>query len=250
MNSDRIMRNLMQGMGMDLGMPFAGMFGGFGGIPNPPQMNQGPISSMMPHGFMSPMSMMMMDPFQGMQQAMTMANNTNGAFSYCSSSVTSYTTDEQGRPQVYQQSREIKQGPGGVKETKEAVRDTKSGHQELAIGHHLYDKAHIKKKSRNVLTKEEEQGEEFVNVDESEAESFEQAWARQARNITPAYNQLQYNQNGGRSSRNNRLALASSAQEDLYHPQSHRHVPCTSSGTTEKSAMKMKKKKKSKEARI
>lgn len=240
----------MQSMGMDMGMPFGGMFGGFGGPPAQPQSNQDPFSSMMPHGFMSPMSMMMMDPFQSMQQAMTMANNpNNGAFSYCSSSVTSYSTDEHGRPQVYQKSSEIKQGPGGVKETKEAIRDSKSGHQELAIGHHLYDKAHIKKKSRNIYTKEEEQGEEFVNVDESEAETFEQAWARQARNVTPAYNQLQYgHQNGG--TRNNRLALASSAQEDLYNPQPHRHVPCSSSGTTDKSAMKTKKKKKSKEARI
>lgn len=234
---------------MDIGMPFGGMFGA---PPVPPQMGN-PITSMMPHGFMSPMSMMMMDPFQGMQQAISMSNGSNmgnGGFSYCSSSVTSYTTDEHGRPQVYQQSREVKQGPGGVKETKEAVRDSKSGHQELAIGHHLHDKAHIKKKSKNTITQEEEQGEEFVNVDESEVESFEQTWARQARNVTPAFNRIQYSQQYGKPPRNNRLALASSAQEDLYHQQPHRQVHCSSSGTTDKNAMKTKKKKKSKEVRI
>lgn len=240
MDPDRLMRNMMQSMGM--GMPFglADDFG-FGG-----PMHQSPISAMMPHGFMSPMSMMMMDPFQGMQQAMNL--NNNGGFSYCSSSVTSYTTDEHGRPQVYQQSNEVKQGPSGVKETKSAVRDSRTGHQELAIGHHLNEKGHIKKKSKNVYSGEEEQGETFVGIDESEAGAFEQDWARKARNLnSSSYNQLQYGQPYGRSSRNNRLQLASSAREDLMHPSTLSHSPYLSSDKSSKTAMKSKKKKKSKE---
>lgn len=254
MNSDRLMRNMMQSMGMQMPMPMPmpTPFGliddfGFGGQPSM-QMHQNPFSAIMPHGFMSPMSMMMMDPLQGMQQAMNMTNN-GGGFSYCSSSVTSYTTDEQGRPQVYQQSNEVKTGPSGVKETKSAIRDSRTGHQELAIGHHLNEKGHIKKKSKNVYSGEEEQGETFVGIDESEAESFEQNWARQARNTnTSSYNQIQYGQPYGKSSRNNRLELASSAREDLTQPPPQRHSPYLSAAQSIKSALKSKKKKKTKEA--
>lgn len=244
MNSDRLMRNIMEGMGM--GMPFGGMFAD----PFQQGLNRDPMSSMLPHGFMSPMSMMMMDPFQSMQQTMSMANGAgNGGFSYCSSSVTSYTTDEHGRPQVYQQSSEVKQGPNGIRETKNAIRDSKTGHQELAIGHHMNEKARIKKKSKNVYTGEEEQAEDLVNLDETEAETFEQNWMQQARNITPpSFNQLSYGPSYGRAPRTNRLALTS-GQEDPY-TSSHRQSYHTSAPQVDKSPMKTKKKKKSKDARV
>ena len=219
----------MQSMGM--GMPFGGgLFGDFmGGNPGGPHQQQSsapdPFGAMMPHGFMSPMmgSVMMMDPFQSMQQTMSFANNgnPNNGFSYCSSSVTSYTTDEHGRPQVYQQANEVKQGPGGLKETKASVRDSRTGRQELAIGHHLRDKAHIKKKSKNVYTGEEEQVEDLVNLDENEAETFEQDWMQQARNAS-SFNQIGYGGSCG-PTRNNRLAITSGSRDE------HQHYPSTSS---------------------
>lgn len=240
---DRTIRNMMQGMGM--GMPFGGLFGD---MMDSSAASQFPGSAMMPHGFMSPMSMMMMDPFQNMQQAMSMASSGNGGgFSYCSSSVTSYTTDEHGRPQVYQQSNEVKQGPDGLRETKSAVRDTRTGRQELSIGHHLHEKAHIKKKSKNSRTGEEEQAEDFINLEEDEAEAFESNWMQQARNCTPAaYNQLQYGPSTGRS-RTNRLAISSGTGEDkIGDPSSHRRSNSHSNGTSliDRIAMKAKKKKK------
>lgn len=253
MNTDRLMRNMMQSMGMQMPMmsPFFGDFDGPMQSPMQPMQQQ----SIMPHAFMSPMSMMMLDPFQSMQ-TISMANNgsNNGSFSYCSSSVTSYTTDEHGRPQVYQQSNEVKQGPGGLKEIKSAVRDSRTGHQELAIGHHLREKGHIKKKSRNVYTNEQEEADDFINIDESEAESFEQNWMRQARNAShsSSYNQLQYNNSRSSPSRNNRLALTSSAQEDRHHQNnspSH-HKQSTVSSLIDKVAMKTKKKKKTKEPKV
>lgn len=225
------MRNMLQSMGMPMPMPM-GLFDGFGGQPSHSSLHHDPLTSMMPHGFMNPMSMMMMDPFQSMQQAMSMANNGTGGFSYCSSSVTSYTTDEHGRPQVYQQSNEVRQGPDGLKETKSAVRDSRTGHQELAIGHHIRDKSHMKKKSKNVYTGEEEQVEDFVNLDEAEAASFEQDWSRRAREISSYNNQIQ---SSSRSSGNNRLALT-------YSP-THRQSPYSSSHAKDKAALKSKKKK-------
>lgn len=263
------MRDMLQGSGMP--MPFMGsMFGGFGAPMHPPmQSHNGShdlFSAMMPQGFMSPMSMMMMNPFQNMQNALSMAHNgSNGGMSYCSSSVTSYTRDEQGRMQVYQQSNEVKQGPDGLKETKSAVRDSRTGHQELSIGHHLKEKAHIKKKSKNAYTNEQEECEDFVGIDETEADAFEQNWQRQAQSFAHnrnPYEQLQYN-NSSRSSRNNnRLALTSSANEDQlippvphhhHHNHNHNHSPSHRpsglSSIIDKVAMKTKKKKKSKESK-
>lgn len=239
MNADRMMRNMMQSMGM--GMPF-GIFGD----PFEDHMTAGfnnPMS-LMPQNFMSPFpGLMMGSPFQGIQQAMSLANNApnNGTFSFCSSSVTSYTTDEQGRPQVYQQSQEIKQGPNGIKETKSAVRDSRSGHQELAIGHHIHDKSHIKKKAKNAYSGEEEQTEDFVNLEEAEADEFEQHWAQQARNITSYnhaghHNQLRY---GDRSHNNGRLAITSSD-----HHRSSTTAVASPGGSSQKT--KKEKKKKSK----
>lgn len=194
------------GMGMGMGMPFGGLFDDQPAVPGP--RSHDPFAALMPHGFMNPMSMMMMDPFQAMQQSMSMANNSGGnGYSYCSSSVTSYTTDEHGRPQVYQQSNEVKSGPNGLKETKSALRDSRSGRQELAIGHHLHDKAHVKKKSKNVYTGEEEQVDDLVNLEEEEVDHFEQNWMQQARNVS-AHNQLRYDPYG-RPAQINRLALTS-----------------------------------------
>lgn len=244
MDTNRLMRSMMQSMGM----PFDSFFGmpSFGG----PMMAQSsqhqhndPFSSLLPHGFMSPMSSMMMDPFESIHQAMSMANSGAGGhgFMSCHSSVTSYTTDEHGRPQVYQQSHEVKQGPDGLKETKSSVRDSRTGHQELAIGHHLHDKAHIKKKSKNVYTGEEEQAEDLVNLEEGEAEDFERNWMQQARNMTRNH-QLEYPQRYGRP---NRLALTSGSHADHYQSQPTGSYPACSS--KDKHLKKQKKTKKSKD---
>uniref|UniRef100_A0A6G1SFP7 Myeloid leukemia factor 2 n=1 Tax=Aceria tosichella TaxID=561515 RepID=A0A6G1SFP7_9ACAR len=251
MNADRLMRNMMQSMGM--GMPFGGdlldQFMPAGGRrPGNGSNRHDPFSALMMHtpgGFMNPMSMMM-DPFQSMQQAMMMAqngSNNNNEFSYCSSSVTTYTTDEHGRPQIYQQANEVKQGPNGLKETKSSLRDSRTGQQALEIGHHLRDKAHIKKKSKNIYTGEEEQTEDLVNLEENEAEAFEQNWMQQARNAT-AYNQLGPGGSYGPSARNNRLALTSGPSHDDQQPR-YQTTPKHSLNLASKLFKKDKKKKKS-----
>lgn len=259
MDSDRLMRNMMQSMGMGFGMPMHPMFAGFdspfnGLSPmhnNPFMLN--PMTSMITHGsggFMgNPMSMpipmpdmmMMVDPTASFR-AIDHNGNGGNSIRYCSTSITKYTTDEHGRPQVYQQSSEVKQGPNGLKETKSSVRDSRTGHQELAIGHHMRDKARIKKKSKNALTGDEEQCEDLIGIEEDEAEAFEQNWQRQARNVTQ-YNNIR----PPSSSRNNRLALTSSAHEDGQYQSARSHKPSMVSTLIDKVAMKTKKKKKNKE---
>lgn len=52
-------------------------------------------------------------------------------------SVTSISSGPDGRPQVYQASKQTASGPGGVKETRKAVSDTRTGTKKLAVGRHM-----------------------------------------------------------------------------------------------------------------
>ncbi|KAL1478166.1 hypothetical protein MTO96_035167 [Rhipicephalus appendiculatus] len=100
--------------------------------------------------------------------------------SFSSSSVMTMTTDENGRPQVYQATQSTRTAPGGVKETRRSLQDSRSGLQELTIGHHLDDRAHIVGRKRNRVTGEEDQSVEYVNLDEEEAEGFSREWQQRA----------------------------------------------------------------------
>lgn len=81
---------------------------------------------------------------------------------FSSSSVITYSSgDGSGRPKVFQQSKQMRQGPGGVKETREMVRDSEKGIEQMAIGHHIGEKSHVieRKKYRDG------QMEEVVNLE-------------------------------------------------------------------------------------
>lgn len=54
-----------------------------------------------------------------------------------------------------------------VKETRKALKDSESGLEKMAIGHHINDRAHVIKKSKNSKTGDEEMNQEFINLDES-----------------------------------------------------------------------------------
>ena len=62
---------------------------------------------------------------------------------FSSSSVVTYSNSGDGKPKVYQESKQMRQGPGGVKETRELVRDSSKGLEKVAIGHHIGERAHI-----------------------------------------------------------------------------------------------------------
>lgn len=53
-----------------------------------------------------------------------------------------------------------------VKETRKALKDSESGLEKMAIGHHIHDRAHVIKKSKNSKTGDEEMNQEFINLDE------------------------------------------------------------------------------------
>lgn len=47
------------------------------------------------------------------------------------------------------------------------MRDSDSGLEKMAVGHHLHDRAHVIKKSKNNKTGDEEVNQEFINMNES-----------------------------------------------------------------------------------
>lgn len=90
---------------------------------------------------------------------------------FSSSSVISYSNGDGGKPKVFQQSKQMRQGPGGIKETREIVRDSEKGIEQMAIGHHIGDRAHIieKKKTRDGNIEEVVN---LENLDDEEVNEF------------------------------------------------------------------------------
>ncbi|XP_059143577.1 myeloid leukemia factor 1-like isoform X2 [Physella acuta] len=120
----------------------------------------------------SNMRSMMSDMHRAFEQT---ASDPNAQV-YQQSSFMSYSNTGSGAPKVYQASSSSFQGPGGVKEVRKSVRDSESGLEKCAIGHHIKDRAHIIEKSRNAKTGEENENQELINLDEDEAQHFDQEY--------------------------------------------------------------------------
>lgn len=60
----------------------------------------------------------------------------------------------------------MRAAPGGVRETKKTVCDSRTGVKKMAIGRHIGDRAYIKEKEGNVYSGEVEENEEYINLDE------------------------------------------------------------------------------------
>lgn len=81
-------------------------------------------------------------------------------------SVVSMTSDSNGRPQVYEETMSTTTAPGGIKETKQTVRDTRTGTQRMAIGRYIGDRSHTIEKEQNVESGEQEERHEYENIEE------------------------------------------------------------------------------------
>ncbi|MBW04983.1 Myeloid leukemia factor 2, partial [Eschrichtius robustus] len=87
---------------------------------------------------------------------------------FSSSTVISYSNTGAGAPKVYQETAEMRSAPGGIRETRRTVRDSDSGLEQMSIGHHIRDRAHILQRSRNHRTGDQEERQDYINLDESE----------------------------------------------------------------------------------
>ncbi|XP_055533974.1 myeloid leukemia factor [Wyeomyia smithii] len=162
MRSMRQMNNMMNSLFAD---PF-GMLGGLDSIAGPSLVGPRGGSAMM--------------PFMGPSMNMNRLLNSNNSPSYCTSSVFSMTSGPDG-PQVYQATSSTRTGPGGIKETRKTVQDSRSGTKKMAIGHHIGERAHIIEREQNVRTGSQEERQDFINLDDEEAEDFDREFQTKAR---------------------------------------------------------------------
>ncbi|XP_066475206.1 myeloid leukemia factor 1 isoform X6 [Tiliqua scincoides] len=140
------------------------------------------------------------DPFSAMDKMMSnMRNNMRelqrsfdkmatdpNAHSFSSSSVMTYSKMGDEPPKVFQASSQTRMGPGGIKETRKALKDSESGLEKMSVGHHIQDRAHIIQKAKNNRTGDEELNQEFVNLDEAEAHVFDEEWQKEIRRFVPS----------------------------------------------------------------
>ncbi|XP_071536473.1 myeloid leukemia factor-like isoform X3 [Panulirus ornatus] len=95
---------------------------------------------------------------------------------FSSSSVMTMTTGPDGRPQVYQATSSSRGVPGGVRETRRTISDSRTGTRKMAIGHHIGERSHIIEREHAGRNMEERQ--EFINLEEEEAKTFDDEFRR------------------------------------------------------------------------
>merc|ERR550532_1868319 len=132
----------------------------------------------------------MMIPNMGQVQ---LGQNGGDSHSYSYSSVMSFSnTGGSGEPKVFEATSSMRQGPGGVKETRKTVRDSDSGLNKMAVGHHINDRGHVVERSMNRRTNERNENQNFINMDESDAGRFNEEWGRATQNFNGNGRQLDY----------------------------------------------------------
>lgn len=166
MRAMRQMNNMMNSL---IANPF-GMFGAMDSIAGPPLVGHRGGMSLVPH----------MGPNMGPNMHMNRLLNNNDGTMYSSSSVFSMTSGPDG-PQVYQATSSTRAGPGGIKETRKTVQDSRSGTKKMAIGHHIGERAHIVEREQNVRTGEQEERQDYINLDDDDAEEFDREFQTKAR---------------------------------------------------------------------
>ncbi|KAL1464759.1 hypothetical protein WDU94_004377 [Cyamophila willieti] len=182
MQSMQNMNQMMSSMNSMFANPF-GMMGGMG-------MGGMGMGGMGMGGFMPPM----MPQMPNMNQLMSQMQSNGNCHSYSSSTVMSMTNGPDGRPQVYQATSSTRSAPGGIKETKKAVCDSRTGMKKLAIGHAIGDKAHIIEREQNMRSGEQEERQDFINLDEEESDAFNQEWQQKARQAQLLQHSIDYPQ--------------------------------------------------------
>ncbi|KAM7160000.1 myeloid leukemia factor 1 isoform 4-T4 [Macrochelys suwanniensis] len=108
------------------------------------------------------------------------------AHSFSSSSVMTYSKIGDEPPKVFQASAQTCTAPGGIKETRKALKDSESGLEKMAVGHHIHDRAHVIKKSKNNKTGDQELNQEFINLDEAQAHIFDEEWQKKIMKFGPS----------------------------------------------------------------
>lgn len=177
---------------------------------HPMMMGGGIMSTRWPFGGM--------DPFQAMSRNMQMMSSDPNALVHSSTTVMSYSSGGPGtNPKIYQASSSTRRGPDGIKETRKSVRDSESGIQKMAIGHHIGDRSHTIERLHNVHTDSKEQRQYFENLDESDGEEFDKEWTQKTTSLGSVHPSV--------PSASRRRAIAGTSKPHHHHSQHHKHPP-------------------------
>lgn len=177
-----------------------------------PQMND-PFGFGMFDSMFSNMRNMMSNMHQPIDGA---GNNPNGHM-YSQSSFMSYSNTGDGAPKVYQASTSTRRAPGGIKETKKMERDSETGLEKMAVGHHINERGHVIERSRNRRTGDQDENQEFINLDDSQAEEFDKEWGQKTREHRHSPSSLEYARRRERSDRRREhLAIDGGKRKDKH----------------------------------
>ncbi|XP_060579077.1 myeloid leukemia factor 2-like [Ruditapes philippinarum] len=116
-----------------------------------------------------------------MNRAFAHASESGNGQSFQQSSFMSYQKSGEGPPKVYQASTATRSGPGGVRETKKALRDSERELEKMSIGHHIRDKGHEIEKHRNTRSGQIDEMQNYINIDEKDVEHFDREWQEKTR---------------------------------------------------------------------
>lgn len=140
--------------------------------------------------------------------------------SYSSSRVMCMPGNGGDRPQVYEETKSSVCGPNGVRETKETVKDSRTGLQQIKIGRHINDRGHLKQKKRNVYNGEEEEEDEYLNLEEEEAEEFHNEFNNKTKDYRQKFQSITHpSQNRAHP----RLAIAGPSSNQIPQPSAYNH---------------------------
>ncbi|XP_022051805.1 myeloid leukemia factor 1 isoform X1 [Acanthochromis polyacanthus] len=132
-----------------------------------------------PFGMFDNMMANMRNRMEEMNRNFENASTDSNTHSFSSSSVMTYSKVGNEPPKVFQATSSTRRAPGGIKETRHAVKDSESGLEKMRIGHHIQDRGHVVEKKYNKKTGEKEFNQDFQNLDESEAQSFDDEWQQE-----------------------------------------------------------------------
>ncbi|XP_063365838.1 myeloid leukemia factor [Cydia amplana] len=165
----RQMNNMMNSLFSD---PF-GMLGG--PLALMPRSNMG-----MGMGGMSMMPFMPQMPQMNRLFSADLEGPMTAGSSFSSSTVVMSSGGPNGKPQVFSSTSSTKIGPNGIKETRKTLQDSRTGTKKMSIGHHIGERGHVIEKEQNVYSGDQEETQEFINLDEDEAEDFDREFIDKA----------------------------------------------------------------------
>ncbi|XP_033488185.2 myeloid leukemia factor 1 isoform X1 [Epinephelus lanceolatus] len=141
---------------------------------------------MNPFGMFDNMMSNMRNRMADMHRNFENMSTDSNTHSFSSSSVMTYSKVGNEPPKVFQASSSTRHAPGGIKETRKAIKDSESGLEKMSIGHHIQDRGHVVERKFNKKTGEKELNQDFQNMDESEAQTFDYEWQQEVSKFGPS----------------------------------------------------------------